>query len=80
MITQVDSVSVTGSSAAAIQSSIGSIVSPSLFATLQSAGAGGYGVATVYPAVQVVGGVITSSAGASVAWVMSKSKSQFWHR
>ena len=73
MIRQVDAVSVPGSSAAAIQSSMGSILSPSLFATLQSAGAGGYGVATVYPVVQAVGGAITSSAGASVAWVKSKS-------
>ena len=70
---QVNTVSVQASSAAAAQSSIGPIVSPSLFATLQSAGAGGYGVATVYPAVQVVGGAITSFAGASVAWVKSKS-------
>lgn len=66
---------IAASSAAAAQSSMGSIVAPSLFATLQSAGAGGYGVATVYPAVQVVGGAITSVAGASVAWVKSKSKS-----
>jgi hypothetical protein len=70
---QVNTVSVLASSAATAQSSMGSIVAPSLFATLQSAGAGGYGVATVYPAVQVVGGAITSVAGASVAWVKSKS-------
>jgi hypothetical protein len=76
MITQVDIVSIPGSSAAAIQSSIGSVMSPSLFATLQSAGAGGYGVATVYPVVQVVGGTITSFAAASVAWVKSKSRSK----
>ena len=76
MITQVDIVSVPGSSAAAIQSSIGSVISPSLFATLQSAGAGGYGVAAVYPVVQAVGGVITSSMGASVAWAKSKSRSK----
>jgi len=67
---------IAGSSAAAMQSSIGSIVSPSLFATCQSAAAGGYGAATVYPAVQAIGGVITSSAGATVAWVKSKSKSE----
>jgi hypothetical protein len=72
MIAQVDTVSVPGSSAAAIQSSIGSVVSSSLFATLQSAGAGGYGVATVYPVVQAVGAAITSFAGASVARVKSK--------
>lgn len=59
-----------------IQSSIGSVVSPSLFATLQSAGEGGYGVATVYPVVQAVGDAITSSAGTSVAWVKSRSRSK----
>jgi hypothetical protein len=74
MITQVDVVCIPGSTAAGIQSSIGSVVSPSLFATLQSAGASGYGAATVYSVVQVVGGTIASSAGASLAWVRSKSK------
>ena len=33
---------------------MGSVVAPSVFATLQSAGAGGYGVATIYPIVQTV--------------------------
>jgi len=59
-----------------IQSSIGSVVSPSLFATLQSTGEGGYAVATVYPVVQAVGDAITSSAGTSVAWVKSRSRSK----
>lgn len=43
-----------GSLAAGAQSGIGSVVAPSLFATLQSAGAGGYGVSAVYGAVQGV--------------------------
>ena len=41
-----------GSLAAGAQSGIGSVVAPSLFATLQSAGAGGYGLSAVYGAVQ----------------------------
>ncbi|OCL14161.1 hypothetical protein AOQ84DRAFT_359153 [Glonium stellatum] len=57
-------------------SSIGSVVSPSLFATLQSAGAGGYGVATIYPVAQVMGGTIASAAGACVAWAKPKSRSK----
>ncbi|KAH8737978.1 hypothetical protein BGZ61DRAFT_526017 [Ilyonectria robusta] len=41
-----------GSLAAGAQSGIGSVVAPSIFATLQSAGAGGYGVAAVHGVVQ----------------------------
>lgn len=54
---------VAGSVAAGAQSGIGSVVAPSLFAMLQSAGAGGYGVATVSAAVQGLGGAVASSAG-----------------
>ncbi|KAI9166691.1 hypothetical protein HJFPF1_02805 [Paramyrothecium foliicola] len=54
---------VAGTTAATIQSSIGSVVAPSLFATLQSAGAGGYGAAAVYTAVQGAG---ATTAGAAV--------------
>ncbi|KAI2638225.1 hypothetical protein GGS21DRAFT_461225 [Xylaria nigripes] len=54
---------IAGSVAAGAQSSIGSVVAPSLFATLQSAAAGGYGVAAVSTAVQGVGGLVASSAG-----------------
>jgi hypothetical protein len=46
-----------------IQSSIGSVMSRSLCATLQSVGEGKYRVATVYPVVQVMGHVINSSCG-----------------
>lgn len=59
-----------------MQSGIGSVMSPSMFATLQSAGAGGYGMAAVYPAVQVRGGAITSTASAGIAWAKSKSRSK----
>lgn len=58
--------------AAGVQSGMGSVVAPSVFATLQSAGAGGYGIATVYPIVQAFGGAIASSAGGFAAWVKSK--------
>lgn len=57
-----------GSTAAGIQSGIGSVVAPGLFATLQSAAAGGYGAATVYGAVQVAGGAIASSGMGVIAW------------
>lgn len=53
-----------GSLAAGAQSGIGSVVAPSLFATLQSAGAGGYGVSAVYGAVQ---GAAALGAGGSFA-------------
>ncbi|KAI0402761.1 hypothetical protein F4802DRAFT_574307 [Xylaria palmicola] len=57
---------VVGSMAAGAQSGIGSVVAPSLFATLQSAGAGGYGVAAVAGAFQGLGAVIGSSGALSV--------------
>ena len=62
----------TGSTAASVQSGIGSVVAPGLFATLQSAGAGGYGVATVYGAVQVAGGTVASSVLGVLAWSKAK--------
>ncbi|KAI6330294.1 hypothetical protein MCOR31_010632 [Pyricularia oryzae] len=40
-----------------------SVVAPSLFATCQSAAMGGYGAATVFGLVQVVGGAMAVSAG-----------------
>ncbi|RYC61821.1 hypothetical protein CHU98_g4385 [Xylaria longipes] len=52
---------VAGSVAAGAQSSIGSVVAPSFFATLQSAGAGGYGIAAVSTVVQSLGAVVASS-------------------
>ncbi|KAK1656456.1 hypothetical protein BDP81DRAFT_389231 [Colletotrichum phormii] len=61
---------VAGSAAAGIQAGIGNVVAPSLFATLQSAGAAGYGAA-------VVNGVIQAGAGVSAtafAWWGAKKK------
>ncbi|KAI0907561.1 hypothetical protein F4823DRAFT_564703 [Ustulina deusta] len=54
---------VAGSIAAGAQSGIGSVVAPSLFATLQSAGAAGYGAAAVSAVVQGTGAVVAASAG-----------------
>jgi hypothetical protein len=53
-ISLADSLSI-GSAAAGIQSGIGSVAGGSLFAVLQSAGAGGYGVAAVHGVIQAVG-------------------------
>jgi hypothetical protein len=47
--------------ASGIQSTIGPIVAKSAFAILQSAGAGGYGVAIVNGAAQVGGAALTSA-------------------
>ncbi|KAF5003345.1 hypothetical protein FDECE_10093, partial [Fusarium decemcellulare] len=44
--------------AAGAQKGIGSVIAPSVFSTLQSAGAGGYGVASVYGAVQGAGAAL----------------------
>ncbi|KAM0562152.1 hypothetical protein ACHAPJ_002597 [Fusarium lateritium] len=51
-----------GTVAAGAQSAIGNVVAPGVFATLQSAGAGGYGVAIVNGVVQGAG-VIATAAG-----------------
>ncbi|KIL84250.1 hypothetical protein FAVG1_12487 [Fusarium avenaceum] len=50
-----------GSAAAGIQSGIGSVVAPGLFATLQSAGAGGYGLAAVHTVVQAAGALVAAA-------------------
>ncbi|KAK8016061.1 hypothetical protein PG993_014250 [Apiospora rasikravindrae] len=63
---------VLGSAAASVQSGIGSVVAPGLFATFQSAGAGGYGVASVYGAVQIASGAVASSTMGILAWTKAK--------
>ena len=55
-------------------SSIGIVVSPSFFATVQSAGAGGYGVGAVHGVVQVVGGTVAFSALGSLALSMAATE------
>lgn len=56
-----------GSIAATVQSSIGNVVAGSTFATLQSAGAGGPGLAAVNAAIQLAGGGIASAGGLGIA-------------
>ncbi|KAK7756171.1 hypothetical protein SLS62_001763 [Diatrype stigma] len=63
-----------GSLAAGIQSGAGSVVSPSLFATCQSAAMGGYGVPAVVAAVQVGGAAVAAGAGAAAASIGGKKK------
>ncbi|KAF5027250.1 hypothetical protein F66182_666 [Fusarium sp. NRRL 66182] len=60
-----------GSIAAGAQSAIGNVVAPGAFATLQSAAAGGYGVATVHGVVQGVGG---AAIACGVKSLFSKAK------
>ncbi|KAM7197249.1 hypothetical protein V8F33_005677 [Rhypophila sp. PSN 637] len=55
-----------GSFAAGVQATIGNVVGGSLFATLTSAGMGGYGAATVAAAGQVVGGIVAGAGAAGV--------------
>jgi hypothetical protein len=66
---------VAGSAAATAQSTIGSVSSGSLFAALQSAGAGGKAASAVYGAVQGTG-VSSVLGGAYKAWRDSKVKSK----
>ncbi|KAK1458158.1 hypothetical protein CMEL01_15505 [Colletotrichum melonis] len=61
---------VAGSAAAGIQAGIGNVVAPSLFATLQSAGAAGYGAAVVNGAIQAGAGVSATA----FAWWGAKKK------
>jgi hypothetical protein len=60
-----------GTIAASVQSGTGNVAAGSLFATLQSAGAGGTGLVAVNGAIQLGGGVMTA-AGSSLAFLKSK--------
>ena len=63
---------VIGTTAASGQAAIGNVIAPSLFATMTSAGAGGYGVAAISGAVQWVGGTmmgLAALAGAAGTWL-----------
>lgn len=63
---------VVGTTAATAQATIGNVVAPSLFATLTSAGAGGYGIAVISGAAQWVGGTTLTLATAAGTWLMVK--------
>lgn len=58
-----------GSVAAGVQSMIGNVAASSAFATLQSAGVGGYGVAAVTTASQAAGAVMVSTGAGVLAWL-----------
>ncbi len=59
----------TDSAAAAVHGSIGNVAAGSVFATLQSAGAGGAGAAVVTGVVQAAGaGVAAAVAGGRYLW------------
>ncbi|KAE9571020.1 hypothetical protein CGMCC3_g12981 [Colletotrichum fructicola] len=58
-----------GSAAAGVHSVIGNGAASGVFAVLQSAGAGGYGIAAVYGGVQLVGGAVAASGALSLSKV-----------
>jgi hypothetical protein len=60
-----------GSYAAVTHSTIGNAVAGSLFSTLQSAGAGGYGLAAVNGAVQV-GGTALAAIGSGLTFIAGR--------
>lgn len=62
-----------GSIAAGIQAGIGNVVAGSAFATLTSAGMGGYGAAVVAGAAQAAGGA-AAAVGAAGAYMSKKGK------
>ncbi|KAK3311814.1 hypothetical protein B0H66DRAFT_609057 [Apodospora peruviana] len=62
---------IAGSAAATAQAGIGNVVAPSAFATLTSAGMGGYGAATVAAVGQGIG-VATGALGGLAAWKLGK--------
>ncbi|KAL1835388.1 hypothetical protein VTJ49DRAFT_6821 [Mycothermus thermophilus] len=65
---------VAGSLAAVAQSSIGNVAAGSMYATLQSAAMGGYGVAQVAGVVQSAGACIAAVAGAGAVMAQNKEE------
>ncbi|TLD26612.1 hypothetical protein PspLS_04369 [Pyricularia sp. CBS 133598] len=63
---------IAGGIAASVQSGMGNVLAPSLFATLQSAAMGGYGVTAVLGTVQAAGGLFAVAAAAQVTRNISK--------
>ncbi|PKK49225.1 hypothetical protein CI102_4796 [Trichoderma harzianum] len=65
------------SAASAIHASIGNVVAGSVFATFQSAAAGGYGVGVLAGAAQTAGGAVAGAGGVGVlTYFKGKDKSQ----
>ncbi|KAI4867005.1 hypothetical protein F4820DRAFT_446528 [Hypoxylon rubiginosum] len=70
---------VKASVAAGIQSGIGNVVAPSLFATLQSAGMAGYGAAVVNGAVSAGGGALALASAGAAAMMANAEPSSHSH-
>ncbi|KAM0453467.1 hypothetical protein ACHAO4_005060 [Trichoderma viride] len=60
--------------ASALQASIGNVAAGSLFATIQSAAAGGYGVAALTGTAQAVGGAVAGAGSIGTAWTWLRGK------
>ncbi|KAL9479743.1 hypothetical protein ACSS6W_004529 [Trichoderma asperelloides] len=60
--------------ASALQASIGNVAAGSIFATVQSAAAGGYGVAALTGTVQAVGGAVAGAGSIGTAWTWLRGK------
>ncbi|KAL6904991.1 hypothetical protein GGI43DRAFT_398632 [Trichoderma evansii] len=60
--------------ASTLQASIGNVAAGSIFATIQSAAAGGYGVAAVTSTAQAVGGAVAGAGGIGTAWTWLRGK------
>ncbi|KAM0523974.1 hypothetical protein ACHAPE_001227 [Trichoderma viride] len=60
--------------ASALQASIGNVAAGSIFATIQSAAAGGYGVAALAGTAQAVGGAVAGAGSIGTAWTWLRGK------
>lgn len=60
--------------ASALQASIGNVAAGSIFATVQSAAAGGYGVAALAGTAQAVGGAVAGAGSIGTAWTWLRGK------
>lgn len=62
--------------ASALQASIGNVAAGSIFATIQSAAAGGYGVAALAGTAQAVGGAVAGAGSIGTAWTWLRGKAK----
>ncbi|KAL7901630.1 hypothetical protein HDV64DRAFT_241580 [Trichoderma sp. TUCIM 5745] len=60
--------------ASALQATIGNVAAGSLFATIQSAAAGGYGVAALTGTAQAIGGTVAGAGSIGTAWTWLRGK------
>lgn len=59
-----------------MQASIGNVAAGSIFATIQSAAAGGYGVAALAGTAQAVGGAVAGAGSIGTAWTWLRGKAK----